>query len=188
MLIPYGILSAAGAGGVAFASDYELIQTFTVGTAAADITFSSLGTYSSTYKHLQLRLALRTTRAAADDVVVIQLNGDTGANYAWHQLLGNGSAVSSSAATGIAVPRLGVVPANSATANIFGGLVVDLLDPYSTTKNTTIRSLVGFTSSWIAVHSVLHISTSAISSIRLLSGFSGNIAVGSRLSLYGIKG
>jgi hypothetical protein len=187
MLIPFGILSSAGAA-VEFASDYELIQTFTVGTAAADITFSSLGTYSSTYKHLQLRLALRTTRAAADDVIVIQLNGDTGANYAWHQLLGNGSAVSSTNATSVAVPRLGVVPANSATANIFGGMVVDLLDPYSTTKNKTIRTLAGFTSTWIALHSVLHMSTSAISSIRIVSGFSGNIAVGSRLSLYGIKG
>ena len=186
MLIPFGILSAGGATG--FTSDYELIQTFTVGTAAADITFSSLGTYSSTYKHLQLRLVLRSTRAAADDAIVIQLNGDTGANYAWHQILGNGSSVSSTGLSGVAVPRLGVVPANSATANVFGGMVVDLVDPYSTTKNKTIRSLAGFTSTWIALHSVLHVSTSAISSIRLLSGFSGNIAVGSRLSLYGIKG
>jgi hypothetical protein len=187
MLIPFGILSAAGAA-AAPTGAYELIQTFTVGTAAADITFSSLGTYSSTYKHLQLRIVARSTRAAADDAIVIQLNGDTGANYAWHQVLGNGSSVSSTNATSVAVPRLGVVPANSATANDFGALVVDLLDPYSTTKNKTIRSFVGFASTWIALHSVLHMSTSAISSIRLLSGFSGNIAVGSRLSLYGIRG
>jgi len=186
MLIPFGILSAGGATG--FTSDYELIQTFTVGTAAADITFTSLGTYSSTYKHLQLRLVLRTTRAAADEAIVIQLNGDTGANYDWHQILGSGSSVSSTAANGVAVPRLGVAPANTATANIFGGMVVDLLDPYSTTKNKTIRSFVGFTSTWIALHSVLHRSTSAISSIRILGGNGGNIAVGSRFSLYGIKG
>jgi hypothetical protein len=184
MLIPFGTLAASG--GVP--GTYELIQTFTVsGTAVTDISFTSLGAYASTYKHLQLRIVGRSTRAAADDAMFIQLNGDTGANYAWHRLLGNGSTASSTGLTGIAVPHLGVIPANSATANLFGGVVADLIDPYSTTKNTTIRSLAGFAISWIALHSVLHLNTSAITSIRLFN-LGGNMQVGSRFSLYGIRG
>jgi hypothetical protein len=51
---PLGILSAAGAGG-GVAGDYELISSEILGTTAASVTFSSLGDYSSTYKHLQIR-------------------------------------------------------------------------------------------------------------------------------------
>ena len=48
MLIPYGILSAAGAA-VATTVTYELIQTVTVGTSASEISFTSLGTYAADY-------------------------------------------------------------------------------------------------------------------------------------------
>ena len=185
MLIPFGILSSAA--GVEVGGDYELIETFTVGTATSEISFTSLATYASDYKHLQLRLAVRSTRAAADDQITLRLNTDTGSNYAWHRLLGNGSTVASTGATSTNAPQLGAVPADTATANMFAGLVVDLLDPYSTTKNTTVRSLNGFAGNWVALHSILHMSTSAISSIQIFNSF-GNVQVGSRLSLYGIKG
>jgi hypothetical protein len=181
MLIPFGILSAAGSG-----SDYELIETQILGTAAASVIFSGLGAYANAYKHLQVRAVIRSVRAAADDQITLRLNGDTGSNYAWHRLLGNGSAVSSTGATSTATPQLGSVPANTATASMFGALVVDLLDPYSTTKNKTVRSFNGFAGSWVALHSVFHNSTSAISSIELI-GQNANIAIGSRFSLYGIR-
>jgi hypothetical protein len=186
MLIPFGILSAAGAG-VGVAGDYELISTTILESAASSITFSSLATYASTYKHLQIRAAVRSVRAAADDQLTLRISGDSAGNYAWHRLLGNGSTVASTGATSTASPQLGAVPADSATANMFGGLVVDVLDPYSTTKNKTVRSLNGFAGNWIALHSVLHMSTSAVSSIELI-GQNGNLAIGTRVSLYGLKG
>jgi hypothetical protein len=120
-----------------------------------------------------------TETAISDDPSVI--DGST-----WG-LLGNGSTVSSTGANTMSTPQLGAVPANSATASMFAGLVVDFLDPYSTTKNKTVRSLNGFAGNWIALHSVLHMSTSAVSSIELI-GQNGNLAIGTRVSLYGIKG
>jgi hypothetical protein len=184
MLIPLGFLAGSG-GGVE--TDYELIETKLVASATSEISFTSLGTFSSTYKHLQLRMAVRSTRAAADDQITLRLNTDTSGNYAWHRILGNGSNVSSTGASSTSTPQLGAIPGSSATANMFAGLVLDILDPYSTTKNKTIRSLNGFAGSWIALHSILHMSTSSITSIQMFSN-SGNIEVGSRFSLYGIKG
>jgi hypothetical protein len=69
---------------------------------------------------------------------------------------------------------------------------VDLLDAYSTTKNKTTRSLSGgivqSSESGVALSSGLWRSTSAITSATLLSGTGSNLSIGSRFSIYGIKG
>jgi hypothetical protein len=181
-----GIFSAAGAGVVDLGS-YDLLETQVLASAQSSILFSSLSTYSPTYKHLQIRATVRSVRAAADDQLTLRISGDSAGNYAWHRLLGDGSTVSSTGATSLATPQVAAVPANTATASMFAGLVIDVLDPYSTTKNKTVKSLNGFAGNWIALHSVLHMSTSAVSSIELI-GQNGNLATGTRVSLYGIKG
>jgi hypothetical protein len=79
MLIPFGILSAAGAGG-----GYELIETQILGSDAASVTFSSLGSYSSVYKHLQLRWTARTTRVATETQIFLRTNSNNSANYSSH--------------------------------------------------------------------------------------------------------
>jgi hypothetical protein len=68
--------------------------------------------------------------------------------------------------------------------------VCDILDPFSTTKNTTIRSLSGHpvgTSTRIALYSGAWNNTASITSITLLAEGT-NYAATTRLSLYGIKG
>jgi hypothetical protein len=180
-----GIFSAAGAGGVQ--GDYELIETNILGSAQSSITFSSLATYASTYKHLQIRIAARATVANPTAGIISRLNADSGSNYNGHFLLGNGSSVSSGT-TGTTTSALtGVISAASATANAFGAVIIDLLDPYSTTKNKTFRTLGGSASARIDLHSALWINTSSITSWQLLPD-GGNFATGSRFSLYGIRG
>ena len=128
MLIPFGILSAAGAGGGAV-GDYELIETTILGSAASSVTFSSLDTYASTYKHLQIRAVVRASAAGDRVNGSWRMNGDTGSNYAAHHLLGTGSTVVSSALTtqNRANRAMGdaTVPGSSATANSFGAIVID---------------------------------------------------------------
>ena len=140
-LFPLGILSAAGAGGAAVSSDYELISTTVLGTATSSVAFASLGTYSSTYKHLQLRYVARDTLALTANAILLRINSET-SGYSNHILEGNGSAVSSNGITNT-VLRVGNIAEASATANSFGGGVIDILDAYSTTKNKTIRVLRG---------------------------------------------
>ena len=180
-----GIFSAAGAGGVAVAGDYELISTTILGTSTASVTFSSLGDYSSTYKHLQIRAVAKYD--SAFDNLLMRFNSDTGNNYSHHRLIGNGSTVSSiaTANTSSLFPGL----ASSTTSGIYSPTVIDILDPYSTTKNTTIRALYGDSENpTVRLASGAWYNTSAISSILIYSQSSFNFVAGSRFSLYGIKG
>jgi hypothetical protein len=188
---PLGILSAAGAGGVVAAGDYELIETINVSSSQASITFSSLGTYSSTYKHLQLRMVHKNSRANLWSGTLLRFNGDTGNNYAYHYLVGNGTNVVSNQENTISVIVDSFAAGNN-LANSFSPAVYDILDAYSTTKNKTVRflsgRLVGGGEDRVALNSGLYNSTSAISSITMLPSGGFDWVAGSRFSLYGIRG
>ena len=179
-----GIFSAAGAGGVQ--GDYELIETQIISSAVSSITFTSLATYASTYKHLQIRAVGRTSRGFADDPLKISFNGDTGANYNYHKLTGNGSSVIANGAEDYFFGFTG----STAPTSAYGVAVMDFLDAYSTTKNKTVRMLGGQAASvnLISLSSWLWRNTNAISSITISSYTGSNYANGTRFSLYGIKG
>jgi hypothetical protein len=182
-----GIFSAAGAGG--FPDAYELIQTQIVsGSSTASVTFSNLGDYFSTYKHLQLRVVARDTATGfSDSFMKLTFNGAT-TNLTSHYLSGNGSTVSSAFEnTGSAI-NFGSISAANATANIFGAAIVDILDPFSTTKNTTTRCFDGLVASFTYsnIRSGLWNNTAAVTSINVATG-RANFVAGSRLSLYGVK-
>jgi hypothetical protein len=177
-----GIFSAAGAGGVPAIPAYEHISTTILGSTAASITFSSLGTYSSDYKHLQVRLvAVDTFTGGNASSYGFTLNGDTtGGNYSSHRLFGNGSSVGSSGgASGFGSVQMGANGRWSAS-------VIDILDAYSTTKNKTIRIQNG-NLDIVELFSIARYNTASITSINIATqGF--GLATGSRFSLYGIRG
>lgn len=189
--MPFGIgfwantVSAAPA----TAGSYELIETISVGTAVASVTFSSLGTYSTTYKHLQIRYTARDTGAFDSASINVQLNGVTSASYAWHSIRAlMPSTVQSTAASSTTSATMALfVGGNGATGN-FGAGVIDFLDAYSSTKNTTMRCLFGHTTTdaRIGLNSGLFNNTAAMTQVNLATNGSG-FAVGSRFSLYGIK-
>jgi hypothetical protein len=190
---PLGILSAAGAA-VVDTGAYELISSTILGGTAASVTFSNLGDYSSTYKHLQIRATMRSTTTFASgyrDTVNVVFNGDGGANYSNHYLWGYGSGIESGAGanfTYMFIPD--PMPGNGGATSNFGTYVIDVLDAYSTTKNKTMRALGGFADpNWktITLASGAWRSNSSLTSV-LLKSQSGNTLAGSRFSLYGIKG
>jgi hypothetical protein len=186
-LFPLGILSAAGAG---FSSDYELISTSLISSPTASVTFSSLGDFASTYKHLQIRAVAKDafTGGAAGDFY-LTFNG-AGSNYRDHYLRGNGTTVASGSFGYTTVIAAGdMVSSSAGNANRFGAYVIDILDFASTTKNTTTRTLSGYLAdgaNTIFLSSGAYFVTNAITSINLRSN--ANLVAGSRFSLYGIKG
>ena len=126
----------------------------------------------------------------ADRGTLIQFNGDTAANYAWHRLFGNGSTVTADGASnqnyGLAAPT-----GAPSTANTPGGTVIDILDYADTNKFKTVRSLSGTDANgngYVFFQSSLWRSTSALTSITLTAGNSSKYNQYSHFALYGIKG
>jgi hypothetical protein len=182
-----GIIASSMQGAV---GDYESIQTVTVGAGgAANVEFTSI---SGTYKHLQIRYIARTARASfPDDNMAMQLNGNTGSNYAQHQLNGNGSTATSGGAATVTDMRIGRTTGATATSGMFGAGVIDILDYADTNKNRTVRSLSGNDYNGggdITLMSGLYQSTTAVTSIKLFSQTGANNFVQySSFALYGIK-
>jgi hypothetical protein len=166
-------------------SDYELISTTILTTNEASITFSNLGDYSSTYKHLQIR-AVAKTDAGGNNNGGLRLNGDTGSNYAWHHMVAVPTSVVGDAQTSQTSMQLFYLSTTE-----YGSAVIDILDAYSTTKNKTLRILQGNTlSNRVSLSSGLFMSTASTTSVTLLANRSGSAAyqIGSRFSIYGIRG
>ena len=181
------------AGNAAFVlpGDFESIASASGNGSASSVTFSGI---SSIYKHLQIRLSVRGVRSLAFEQLYLRLNGDSGSNYAFHYILGNGSSVGTSATTSTSVFLVNEMPAANETANVFSTSVINILDSNSTNKNTTMRSLSGYenngnTSNYngkVWFGSGLWINTAAVTSVTVLSN--GAFNANSRFALYGIKG
>jgi hypothetical protein len=186
------VAGITGSGGASLSS-YESIATVTAAGGETSLTFSSI---PNTFKHLQIRgVGRNNTANTTADGIRIRMNASSATDYTYHNLIGNGSAVS---ATGSATGGTSgmffesSVAGGGQTASCFGVIIFDLLDYASTTKYKTARVLsgvdtnAGTTSNSLAVQSSLWIQTTAVSSIVLIST-SGQWAAGSTFALYGIK-
>lgn len=167
---------------------YESISTVTVGSAVSSISFTSI---PSTYKHLQIRAIGRSSRAQNSGYAVVRFNSDTGTNYSYHTLEGDGSTPYSGGSASVAYPTLIAFPGSLRGANIFGAAVLDVLDYQNTNKNKTLRVLDGYDSNgggFINFQSGAWYNTAAISSITITEFNGQNFEQYSQFALYGIKG
>jgi len=164
------------------AAAYELISTTIANGTASTVSFN-VSALSATYKHLQLRVTQSNTFGAGQ-ATVLRFNSDSANNYRTHVLRGDGSTVSS-ADYGVGA-RI-IVSADTDNGS-FTPFITDILDPFSTTKNKTIRSFAGALNSanQIRLYSGAWFSTAAVTSVDLLTT-NGNFATGSRLSIYGLR-
>jgi len=156
---------------------FESIATATGTGSSGTITFSSI---PSTFKHLQIRMSANTGFAQP---VIIRFNSDTGNNYTNHAVYGDGATAGT----------IGTASTASTTvANLhptyYGVAVVDLLDVFSTSKNKTIRSFLGYDangSGAVYIRSGVWQNTAAVTSISLIAN--DNFTTASTFALYGIK-
>jgi hypothetical protein len=182
-----GVLQAQAAGGVAGAGSFDLLEEQVLTTTPTSVTFSGLSTYAADYKHLQLRMVLRGNNPTTSNNAIIQFNGDTGANYARHAIFNSGSSVGSFGLSSQNWFTITTGAGGTMTANAFGAGVVDILDPFNTSKNTTARALSGNPTDGISLFSGAWFNTAAINSINIDQQQGGDWVTGSRFSLYGIR-
>jgi hypothetical protein len=179
-----GIIASSISGSKAVTNSYESIATSNP-SGVSTITFSSI---ASTYSHLQVRVSM--IGASGGSLIVANFNGDTGANYTWHELQGAGTAAAAYSGTGNSYARLyGRNVGTSSTAPT--ALITDVLDYANVNKYKTIRSLFGMDSNGsgeVGISSNLWLSTAAINSITVKTHDGTNYASGTKIALYGIKG
>jgi hypothetical protein len=185
-----GIIASSGG---AAAGDYQSIATVTVGSGGSStVSFTSI---PSTYTHLQLRVLAQTNRGTyGRDAVKLNLNSDTGNNYAWHELFGDGSSAATNAAS--TTNRGEAAEVGTTTGGAFGAAVIDFLDYANTSKYKTVRSLFGGDHNGtiagfggtVGLYSTLWQSTSAISTITFAPVNGTLFSQYSSFALYGIKG
>ena len=163
---------------------YDSIATTTLTGSQASITFSSI---PATYTHLQIR-GIMGDAGTGGVSGQIQFNSDTGNNYSTHFITGTNSVISSNADASTSSIYINAWRQGS---NVFGAVILDILDYANTNTYKTTRSLGGgdangatgftrfVTGNWR--------STSAITSITIFQN-NGNLTQYSSLALYGIKG
>jgi hypothetical protein len=175
---------------------FESIATATGNGSSPTITFSSV---PSTYQHLQIRFIVKNSTNqnwANASRLFIRFNSDTGSNYAWHRLAGDGSTVAAQGDSSNSHMRTDYCVAGngSGITNIHGVGVIDIHDYAVTTKNKTIRTFTGSDANDLSYYpsigltSGLWMNTNAITSITLTDEASSNFLSSSAFALYGIKG
>jgi hypothetical protein len=159
---------------------YELVtpsQTLT--SAAASITFSTIsGAYTD------LVLVFFTPSNSINDDMFLQYNSDTGGNYSNTTLRGNGTAASSTRGS-----------------NTTGARFTDMSSPTTTTSNLSIINIMNYSNTTTYKSNISRgnnaatgldtmvttwRNTAAITSIKIFPA-SGNMAIGTIATLYGIK-
>ena len=166
------------------------LQVITVGAAgASSVTFTNI---PATYSHLQVRALLRNTWTAnAREEILLRFNSDTATNYSWHELSGDGSAVSAGGYASQTYIGAGVLGGDSNNAGIFSAAIIDVLDYANTNKFKTTRSLTGLDangSGWLWYRSGNWRSTNAVTSLEIKSANGQNLKQYTQVALYGIKG
>lgn len=169
---------------------YELIETIPITSNTSSITFANLASFSTTYRHLQIRGTGRSNRGDDNSAVGIRFNGDTGSNYSFHNiqtLSGNWDTANSGSHTSI---TLGYTLAAATTASgHYGGFIIDILEPYNSNKFKTVKAFSGQPSgrNFICVASGNWRNTNSVTSVTLIDAAGTNFVSGSSFSLYGIR-
>lgn len=154
---------------------YTPIATNTLGSAASSVTFSSI---SGTYTDLIIVINGLQNTGGAD---AFEFNGDTGSNYSYTLLYGDGTVAGSSRGSNLTSVDFGVfylgTTQSVATINV---------QNYSNT--TTYKTVISRSSGggFVSARTGLWRSTAAITSIKISCG-ANTFSSGTMFTLYGIK-
>ena len=160
---------------------YEPIATNTLGSAAASITFSSI---SSAYT--DLRVTFVAQGSGGQRFVGFQFNSDTGTNYSYTNINGDGSAAAS--IRGTSTNQIPIGENTGSTTTQFSFYTIDIFSYADSTYKTALATNAADQngSGEVGYEVGLWRNTAAITSIRLFSVGGGNFAIGTTATLYGI--
>jgi len=160
---------------------YEPIATTTLGSSVNSFTFSSI---SQSYTDLVLVVSGETTSTV--NVLLRVGNGsiDTGSNYSFTLLYGDGSAIGSSRQSNTSEINLDYFASGSGNQKNY---IIHLMNYSNTTTYKTVLAKASLPSAEVVARVGLWRSTSAINIIKIYPNGAGNLlAPGMTATLYGI--
>jgi hypothetical protein len=166
------------------------IAEATLGSSASSI---DITTIAADWSHLYLVLYARGDTAAASTNVNLRFNGDTGSNY--DTQLGRASAATPTANESFANASgaVGTMPANTATANVFGGTIVWIPNyAYASGHKTALALSTHKTGTAtgnlnVDLRGTFWRSSAVVTQVTLLPA-AGNFVAGTKVTLYGMGG
>jgi hypothetical protein len=169
---------------MAAGSTYTPVATQTLASAAASVTFSSI---PQGYTDLVMIINMQSSYTGdSGNGARLQFNGDTGSNYSYTFIRGNGSTAASYRDTSTTYTQIGLLPSSGGgtPAGAFGTGIANIQN-YS--NSTTYKTVLGRTNStYASVEASVGLwrNTAPITSITYFGD--GNILAGSTFTLYGI--
>ena len=162
------------------AATYEPIATTTLGSAQANVEFTSISGFFT-----DLLLIMNLGNASSENTL-IQFNSDTGSNYSFTFLSGDGSSASSGRSSNQTQIR---VESNSAPGTGASSAIdlVYIMNYSNTTTNKTVLTRSNNAAAGTAATVGLWRNTNAITSIKIFGVSASNLVAGSTFTLYGIK-
>lgn len=176
-------LAAQYAKGIGCISDQTLVGS------AATVDVASI---VASYAHLLVVAYARGDTAATSTNLMLRLNGDTAANYDFQTMTGNTAGAFAAEAFAQALgASVGLIPANTAGANLFGAFIFFIPHYAGSASNKLALSVssvkTGTTSGSMTnyLRAGFWRSNAAINQITLFPA-AGNLVAGTRLSVYGM--
>jgi hypothetical protein len=164
------------------ANTYTLIQTISVTSNTASVTFSSI---PQTYTDLLVKLSVRTTAIANAWSVLVSYNGSS-SNFVGQRLYGTGSSVASGGSGNYVTAATGTLSTSLIFSNgefYIPKYTSSLFKPFMSDDASENNG----TEAYANLTQVLWSDTSAISSITLTSASPETLLSGSQFYLYGIS-
>ena len=165
-------------------STYTPIASVTLTSDQASVTFNSF----SGYTDLRLIANVRLNRAVTEESLGLQFNSDTGSNYSWTNLAGNGASALSGRASNSNDIYLGEAAGTSNASGIYSTHIVEIQNYANTSTYKTVITRNNLASGGTRATVGLWRNTDGITSltVRDYGGGAYNILTGSTFNLYGV--
>lgn len=159
---------------------YIALATITLASTDSEVIFSSI---PATYRDLILVIQAKST--TGNPAVVARFNSDTGTNYPYVRMTGNGSSAASASITTDTFLNLAAAFGINTSGN--GNIIAQIMDYSATDKHKAV--LVRNNDAGLGVEAIggRWANTNAINTISIFNTSSISFASGSTFSLYGVR-
>jgi hypothetical protein len=158
---------------------YILLNQITLAADSASVTFSNI---PQNYGDLVLVMNVNQAGGTSSMGGSMRLNGDTGSNYSWVVMTGNGSSASSGSGADTEFRDMYFFE------SVIGAHIFQIMDYSATDKHKTLLARANVASFLTRASAGRWANTAAVNSISAYpqTGFGRTFASGSTFSLYGI--